>query len=111
VNPAYVYVPYYNPVVVFARPRPGFYVGGAITFGRGVFVGGLFAPFGWGGAGFGWREHNILIDRQPWTRNLENRERYVHPYAAPVRRPAGPRVERHEVHGREHAEQERGDRR
>src|SRR5689334_5352969 len=32
---AYMYVPMYDPLVVFARPRPGFFVGGAIRFGAG----------------------------------------------------------------------------
>ena len=31
----YMYVPVYDPYVVFARPRPGFFVGGAIRFGGG----------------------------------------------------------------------------
>jgi hypothetical protein len=37
-NPAVVYVPYYDPVVVFARPRPGFVVGTAIRFGPAVSI-------------------------------------------------------------------------
>jgi len=105
VNPAYLYVPYYNPAVVFVRPRRGFFVGGAITFGPGIVLGASFAPWGWVGPGFGWREHAIIIDRRPWERSWANRESYVHPYAAPLR-PAGPRVEHHELRGR--PERERG---
>jgi hypothetical protein len=92
------YVPYYNPVVVFARPRPGFFIGGAIRFGGGITLGAAFSPWGWGGGGFGWREHNILIDRRPWVRNWNNRAAYVHPYATPYRRVEGPRAEHHEYH-------------
>jgi hypothetical protein len=100
VNPGYVYVPYYNPGVVFAAARPGFYAGVGITFGPGIFV-GAFAPFGWAGPAFGWRSHEILIDHRPWGRTWGNRDRYVHSYAVPVARPAGPRVERHVERGRE----------
>ncbi len=115
VNPGAYYVPYYNPYVVYSRPRPGFFVGGAIRFGPGITVGAAFAPWGWGGVGFGWREHNILIDRRPWARTWVNRREYVHPYATP--RPhyanGGHYVEHHDVrdhregrgrdeHGRDH---------
>jgi hypothetical protein len=98
VTPGYYYVPYYDPYVVFARPRPGFFVGGAIRFGPGITIGAAFAPWGWGGVGFGWREHTILVDRQPWGRTWVNRQAYVHPYAVPYRRPAGPRIEHHDLH-------------
>jgi Protein of unknown function (DUF3300) len=96
VNPAYVFVPFYNPLVVFAAPRPGFFVGGAISFGPGVFV-SAFAPFGWAGPGLAWRSHDIIIGHQPWVRTWANRGVYAHPYANPVRRATGPRVERHDV--------------
>jgi Protein of unknown function (DUF3300) len=43
VNPAYIYVPVYDPVVVFAPPRPGFVIGGAIRFGPAVVIGASFA--------------------------------------------------------------------
>jgi hypothetical protein len=99
-TPDFYYIPYYNPVVVFARPRPGFVVGGAIHFGVGVTIGAAFAPWGWGGVGFGWREHTILIDHHPWTRSWSNRAVYVHPYAAPYHPVAGPRVEHHDYHER-----------
>ena len=107
VTPGYIYVPAYNPLVVYAPPRPGFFVGGAIGFGPGIVIGAAFAPWGWGNVGFGWREHTILIDNRPWARTWVNRGAYVHPYVAP--RPyaaAGPRVEHHDReihdHGRDH---------
>lgn len=34
VDPAFVVVPTYDPLIVFAPPRPGFFVGGAIGFGQ-----------------------------------------------------------------------------
>jgi hypothetical protein len=99
VNPLSIYVPYYDPNVVFFRPRAGFFVGGAITFGPGVFV-NAFVPWGWGGISFGWRAHSIIVNNRPWERTWVNRGTYVHPYAAPARprlaNPA-PRVERHEL--------------
>lgn len=97
VNPAFVYVPVYNPGVVFVRPRPGFFVGGAIRFGPAVTIGVGFNRFGWGGAGFAWRSHDILIDRRPWGRTWVNRGVYAHPYVHPYARPVGPRIEHHEV--------------
>lgn len=96
VDPGYLYVPVYNPYVVFARPRPGFFIGGAITFGPRIYLGASFAPWGWGGPAFGWRSHEILIDHRPWVRDFHNRAVYVHPYATPYHRPEGARVERHE---------------
>jgi hypothetical protein len=96
VNPAYYYVPVYSPAVVFYAPRPGFVVGGAIRFGPTVVIGPSFGVFGWGGAGFGWGGHTILIDHRPWGRTFYNRGVYVHPYEHPYVRPTGPRVEHHE---------------
>jgi hypothetical protein len=97
VNPAYYYVPVYSPAVVFYAPRPGFVVGGAIRFGPTVVIGPSFGVFGWGGAGFGWGGHTILIDHRPWGRTFYNRGVYAHPYAHPYVRPVGPRVEHHEA--------------
>src|ERR1700677_3875520 len=60
VNPALVYVPYYNPWLVYGAPIPawgGYYwgppsgvvLGAGIAIGFGVGVGiGLFSHFGWG---------------------------------------------------------------
>jgi len=94
----YYYVPYYRPVVVFAPPRPGFFVAGAIRFGGGITIGASFAPWGWAGVGFGWHEHTILIDQHPWARTWSNRAVYVHPYAQPYHPTTGPRAEHHDVH-------------
>ncbi len=98
-NPNVIYVPYYDPNVVYFRPRPGFFIGGAISFGPSIFV-GAFLPWGWGGVSFGWRAHSIIINNRPWERTWVNRGTYVHPYAVPARprlaTPA-PRMERHEL--------------
>jgi hypothetical protein len=97
VDPGYMYVPYYNPYVVYARPRPGFFVGGAITFGPRIVV-GAFAPWGWGRSSLGWRERRIIVNNRPWERTWVNRYSYSHPYVA--RRPPAVdrRTERHELH-------------
>jgi len=94
-NPAYYYVPVYNPAVVFFAPRPGFAVVGAIRFGPPIVIGPAFGVFGWFGAGFAWGAHGILIDHRPWVRTFANRGVYVHPYGRPIARPSGPRVEVH----------------
>jgi hypothetical protein len=96
VDPGALFVPYYDPMVVFYRPRPGFFIGGAITFGPRILIGGSFAPWGWAGVSFGWRTHDIIINNRPWGRVWANRGAYVHPYAAP-RRVEGPRMEHHEL--------------
>jgi hypothetical protein len=95
-NPAFVYVPYYDPGIVFYRPRAGFFVGGAITFGPAIGI-GIFAPFGWGGISFGWRAHTIIVSNRPWERTWVNRGAYVHPYSYQRPRVTGPRMERHEL--------------
>ena len=98
VNPGYYYVPVYNPLVVFGPPRPGFFVGGAISFGPRVFIGGPFLSLGWwGNPGFAWRSHGILIGGGVWGRSWANRGEFQHPaYAHGWARPAGPAIERHE---------------
>ncbi len=89
VDPGYIVVPYYDPLVVFFAPRPGFFVVGAIRFGFGVTLGGFFAPWGWvaGGIGFDWGAHSVFLNHAPWGRTWMNRGGYVHPYPSIQRRP------------------------
>jgi hypothetical protein len=104
INPVGVYyVPVYNPGVVFVAPRPGFFLGGAITFGAGVTIGGAFAPWGWGGVRFGWVDHEVIVNNHPWTRTYVNRTTYVHPYSVPRYEPAR-RVEGHRLEEHRHEE-------
>jgi len=66
----YLYVPVYDPYVVFARPHPGFFVGGAIRFGSGFrWVGGFNR--------FNWRSHEVVVNRRVWTPPV--RRTYVQP--------------------------------
>ena len=101
VNPAVLYVPYYDPLIVFARPRPGFVVARGITFGFGIAIGPAFRPWGWGGNRFVWNTHTVIINNGEWHRTWVNRGAYVHPYE--IRR-AGPPVgrveDRHALEGR-----------
>lgn len=96
VDPGLIYVPYYDPLVVFSRPA----FAGAIHFGPGITIGAAFAPWGWVAPGFWWPSSTIIIDRHPWGRVWANRGVYVHPYAHPWIRPVGPRVELHELRRR-----------
>ncbi len=105
VNPGIVYVPYYDPLIVFARPRPGFAVARGITFSFGIAIGPAFRPWGWGGNRIVWNTHTVIINNAEWRRGWANRTVYVHPYE--IRR-AGPPVrveERHEL--RERSDRER----
>jgi Protein of unknown function (DUF3300) len=79
-NPEFVVVPAYNPAVVFFAPRPGFFIGGAISFGFGITIGAWFHPWGWGAVRFGWGEHAIFVNNVQWERTWVNRTTYVHPY-------------------------------
>ncbi len=98
VNPAFIPVPYYDPLVVYARPRPGFVVGTAIGFGFGVTIGTFFRPWGWGYSRFDWGGHGFYINNRPWGRVWTNRAVYVHTYRPGVQRwDAGRRVESHEL--------------
>jgi hypothetical protein len=96
IEPGLMYVPYYDPLVVFARPA----ISGAIRFGPGITIGAAFAPWGWVSPGFLWPSSAIIIDRHPWERVWVNRGAYVHPYIHPWIRPVGPRIERHEFRRR-----------
>src|SRR5262245_59223225 len=63
----YMYVPIYDPYVVFARPREGFLVGGAIRFGGG---------FRWssGYNRFDWRRHEVFVNRRVWKPPVRTHE-------------------------------------
>ena len=79
-RPEYIVVPYYDPVVVYERPRPGFFIGAAIGYRFGVTVGVAFRPWGWGYNRIAWRERVVYVNNSPWHRTWVNRTVYVHPY-------------------------------
>jgi Protein of unknown function (DUF3300) len=76
-DPGFVCVPVYDPYIVYAPPRPGFFVGGAIGFGGGFAIGSAFGGWGWGG-GFNWYNHAVIVNSAPWGRTWYNRGTYVH---------------------------------
>jgi hypothetical protein len=92
VEPSYIYVPAYDPAVVFGGRRVGVSVG--ISWGAPVFVGGPFVHWGWGGSGFAWRSHSIVIDRHAGERTPARQYSYARPYQQPVVRMTAPREER-----------------
>jgi hypothetical protein len=100
VNPAYIYVPAYDPLVVFGPPPRGFFVGGAIRVGPAIVIGAGFYPWGWAHPYFGWAAHAIFFDDTPWGRVWANQSFYRHSYAHPWVRTLGRRVERHELRRR-----------
>ncbi|MFZ0639456.1 MAG: DUF3300 domain-containing protein [Candidatus Acidiferrales bacterium] len=100
VDPGYIVVPAYDPLIVFAPPRPGFFIGGAIVFGFGVGIGGWFGPWGWGSSRIIWADHAFFINNARWGRTWGNRGSYVHPYPGLHRYGPGARVEHHALIGR-----------
>ena len=78
-NPTVVYVPVYNPWVVYGAPLPmypgyyyapppGIFWGGlAIGFGVGIGI-GLFAHWGWGWGhwGMGWHNHAVFYNHNTY---------------------------------------------
>lgn len=106
VNPAFVVVPTYDPLIVYAAPRPGFFVGGAIRFGYGVTITSAFRPWGWGYSRFAWNSHTVIINNSPWRRTWVNRPTYVHPYTAVPHYEPARRVEDHQLHERSVGERE-----
>jgi hypothetical protein len=91
--PSFIVVPYYDPVVVFARPRPGYRPLVAIRYGYSVPVGIYYRPWGWGANRIAWGSRTVIINDARWERVRANRSTYVHPYRVPryvVPRPAEP---------------------
>jgi hypothetical protein len=76
----YVVVPTYDPVVVYERPRAGFFIGGAIGFRFGVVLGASYRPWGWGYNRIAWDRRVVFINNAPWQRTWVNRHEYHHPY-------------------------------
>lgn len=104
VNPGFIVVPAYDPLIVFAPPPPGFVVATAIGFGFGVFIGTWFHPWGWGACRIVWVSHALIINNVRWERTWANRATYVHPYPGLHRYAPAARVEHHELIPRSAAE-------
>jgi len=104
VNPYFVCVPVYDPLIVFAAPAPGFFVGGAIGFGFGVTLGVAFVPWGWGSTHFFWDRHELVLAGAHWGRTWANRGTYVHPYHGFQRWTGARGTEQHQLIRRSEAE-------
>ena len=65
VNPQVVYVPQYDPTVIYAGSGLS---AGLITFGIGIGITALLVsqPWGWGGWGWNWGSRRIYYNRGPW---------------------------------------------
>jgi hypothetical protein len=74
IGPDY-YLPSYNSQIFFSPARRGRYYS-VFSFGPAITIGGFFGSWGWGNAGFGWRDRTIIVDRNPWNRNWANRVEY-----------------------------------
>jgi hypothetical protein len=104
VDPAFICVPVYDPLVVFYPPRPGIVVGAAISFGFGAVITAAFRPWGWGVCRFDWGAHVLFIRNAPWGRIWANRAAYVHPYPGLHRWVPADRIERYRLIPRSPAE-------
>lgn len=69
-NPQVVYVPQYDPTVVYVGPgRSTFLTTSMVSFGLGIGIGALIAdnrPWGWGGWGWNWGGRSIYFNHGAW---------------------------------------------
>ena len=84
-NPQVIYVPTYDPAVVYAPappPSSGGNAAAAAIFGfvAGVAVAEMFDDDWYGGCGFGWSSHTVVVHNSAWGRTWVNRSYYAPPY-------------------------------
>lgn len=94
VQKEYVYVPVYNPHIVYytySRGYPG------LTYRSGVWIGTYYDPWGWNTSRFEWDTHLIYVHDYRWYHNRPRPHR--HHYAPPPRHhnPPPPRNDRYAV--------------
>lgn len=69
-NPQVVYVPQYDPTVVYVGPSSGDIVTSSlISFGMGIGIGALLTtnqPWGWDGWGWNWGDGRVNYNHNPW---------------------------------------------
>jgi hypothetical protein len=86
-NPQVIYVPTYDPAVVYAPPPPsasGNAAAAAIfAFAAGVMVAEVFDDDWYGGCGFYWSSHTVVVHHSAWGCTWVNRYTYHPPYPAP----------------------------
>ena len=70
VDPQTVYVPQYDPTVVYAAPSAGHAAGvNFVSFGVGIGIGALLVdrPWGWGGWGWNWGSRRAYYNHTVWA--------------------------------------------
>ena len=69
-NPDVVYVPEYDPTVVYEQPSSGaLLTTSVLSFGVGIGIGALLVgnqPWGWGGWGWNWGGRGVYYNHGPW---------------------------------------------
>jgi hypothetical protein len=68
-NPQVVYVPVYDPTVVYIRPSGAIVATSLISFGVGIGIGALLVdnqPWGWGGWGWNWGARRVYYNHGYW---------------------------------------------
>ncbi len=86
-DPQVIYVPTYDPAVVYAPPPPSSSgnVAAAALFGfaAGVMVAEVFDDDWYGGCGFYWGSHTVVVHNSAWGCTWGNRYTYHPPYPPP----------------------------
>ena len=88
VRTEYVYVPVYDPYVVYYRYYDGY---GRIVYGPSIWIGGRYSTWGWGVSWFDWNTRIIYVRDTRWHSPRRHPWHARH-YVAPRRheRPVGP---------------------
>ena len=86
VNSQVVFLPQYDPTVVYARPATGAAIGASLlTFGLGIGITALLInnqPWGWGGWGWNWGGRRLYYNNGPWS-GWNNGYRPLRPWYRP----------------------------
>jgi len=82
-SPTLVYVPVYNPQVVYVAPPPpppgAVVAAAAIGFAVGVALSNSYCTSYWGyHSGFAWHSHTVVVYNSAWGRTWSNHSVYVH---------------------------------
>lgn len=82
-SPTIIYVPTYNPMVVYVAPPPpppGAVVTAAVLgFAIGVALSNSYCTSYWGyHSGFGWSSHTVIVYNSSWGRTWVNHTTYIH---------------------------------
>jgi hypothetical protein len=90
-----VYVPQYNPQIVYAQPSTAAVVTASLlTFGAGIALGAWISnnsyPWGWGGWGWNWGRRTVIVHNNYWVvRNNRYRPHYPSSLSSPDLQPSG----------------------